>query len=78
MTFRGPLKLQIVLLVGFIAYSSSSFTQATNGSEPQPAVEIPSPRHDAGTHWEGKVVTHAFEVNNTGNSELKILSVKPG
>jgi hypothetical protein len=46
--------------------------------EAKPVVEITSPRHDAGTHWEGEVVTHGFEVKNTGTSELRIISVKPG
>jgi hypothetical protein len=77
MTFRSSLKWQLVLLVGLAACFSSSFAQA-DASEAKPVMEMPSPRYDAGTHWEGEVVTHAFEVKNTGNSELTILSVKPG
>jgi len=77
MPFRNSLKWQIVLLIGLIACFYSSFAQA-DVSEAKPVVEIPSPRHDAGTHWEGDIVTHNFEVKNTGSSELRILSVKPG
>ena len=77
MTFHSFLKWQLVLLVGLTACFSSSFARA-DASEAKPVVEIPSPRYDAGTHWEGEVVTHAFEVKNTGSSELSILSVKPG
>ena len=39
---------------------------------------IPSPRHDAGSHWEGETVSHTFEVKNGGGAELRILNVKPG
>jgi hypothetical protein len=77
MTFRSSLKWQIVLLVGLIGGFCSSFAQAVT-PEAKPVMEIPSPRHDAGTHWEGEVVSHAFEVRNSGDGELKILSVKPG
>jgi hypothetical protein len=43
-----------------------------------PALIIPSPRHDAGSHWEGETVSHTFEVKNGGGAELRILNVKPG
>ena len=78
MAFRTPVKWKIVLVVGITAYFISGFTPAIHGSEAQPEVEIPSPRHDAGTHWEGEVVKHAFEVRNNGSGELRILSVRPG
>ena len=77
MTFRNFLRLQIVLVVGLNLCLFSSFARA-DASEAKPVVEIPSPRYNAGSHWEGDTVTHAFEVKNTGSSELKILSVKPG
>ncbi|MGD8915919.1 MAG: hypothetical protein PVH35_04925 [Syntrophobacterales bacterium] len=77
MAFRSSLKRQIIFLVGFTVCLYSSFAQAV-APEAKPVVEIPSPRHDAGTHWEGEVVTHSFEVKNTGSSELRILTVKPG
>ena len=77
MTFRSSLKWQILLLIGLIGGFYSNFAQAV-APEAKPVVEIPSPRHDAGTHWEGEVVTHGFEVKNTGTSELRIISVKPG
>ncbi len=77
MTSRSSLKWQIVLLVGLIGGFYSSFAQAVT-PEAKPVMEIPSPRHDAGTHWEGEVVSHTFEVRNSGDGELKILSVKPG
>ncbi len=44
----------------------------------RPALVIPSPRHDAGSHWEGETVSHTFEVKNDGDAELRILNVKPG
>ena len=75
MTLRSSLKWQIVFLVSLIAYSGLAEAVAP---EVKPVVEIPSPRHDAGTHWEGELVSHTFEVRNTGNGELKILNVKPG
>ena len=77
MVLRSCLKWQIVFLVGLILaiYPSASHAVAP---EAKPVVEIPSPRHDAGTHWEGEVVTHSFEVKNTGSGELRILNVRPG
>jgi hypothetical protein len=75
MTLRSSLKWQIVFLVSLIAYSGLAEAVAP---EAKPVVEIPSPRHDAGTHWEGEIVTHGFEVKNAGSSELRILNVKPG
>jgi hypothetical protein len=68
-----PVILLVILIGGFY----STFAQAV-APEGKPVVEIPSPRHDAGTHWEGEVVSHSFEVKNTGSSELRILNVKPG
>jgi hypothetical protein len=71
------LKWQIVFLIALTTCFLSSFARA-DASEAKPVVEIPSPRYDAGSHWEGEVVIHAFKVKNTGSSELRILSVKPG
>jgi hypothetical protein len=67
----------IIILVVIIGCFHFGFAQAV-GPEAKPVVEIPSPRHDAGIHWEGEIVTHGFEVKNTGSSELRILNVKPG
>jgi hypothetical protein len=77
MTLRSFLKCQIVLIFGLILPLYPIVAQAGT-PETKPVMEIPSPRHDAGTHWEGETVSHAFEVKNTGNGELRILSVKPG
>jgi len=49
-----------------------------DAEEATPALVIPSPRHDAGSHWEGESVSHTFEVKNAGSGELRILNVKPG
>lgn len=77
MKFRGIMKWLAILLIGLTACFYSSFALAV-APEAEPVVEIPAPRYDAGTHWQGEAVTHAFEVKNSGNGELKILSVKPG
>ena len=77
MTFRSSPRWQIIFLVGLILAIYPSVFWA-DASAAKPVVEIPSPRHDAGTHWEGEVVSHAFEVRNSGDGELKILRVKPG
>ena len=77
MTFRSFLKWQIIFIVGFVLALFPIVSQADT-PEAKPVMEIPSPRHDAGNHWEGEKVSHAFEVRNTGNGELRILSVKPG
>jgi len=71
------MKWLVILFVGLIGGFNSNFARAA-APEAKPVVEIPSPRHDAGTHWEGDIVTHGFEVKNTGSSELRIISVKPG
>lgn len=77
MNLFDRLKLPIMVLFGLILAIYPSVSQAV-APEAKPVVEIPSPRHDAGTHWEGEIVTHGFEVKNTGSSELRILNVKPG
>jgi hypothetical protein len=77
MTFRSFLKYQIVFLVGLILVLYAIVAQADT-PEARPVMEIPSPRHDAGSHWEGDTVSHTFEVRNTGKGVLRILSVKPG
>ena len=76
--FFRRLKWQFVLIASLIVTVYPLVSQALEGSEAKPVVEIPSPRHDAGTHWEGEIVTHGFEVKNTGGGELRILNVKPG
>ncbi len=77
MKFYRSMKWLVILFIGLTACFYSNFAQAV-APEAEPVVEIPAPRHDAGTHWEGEVVSHSFEVRNSGNGELKILSVKPG
>jgi hypothetical protein len=77
MIFFEKLKLPMMVLVGLILAIYPIVAQAV-APEAKPVVEIPSPRHDAGTHWEGEIVTHGFEVKNTGSGELRILNVKPG
>jgi len=74
MTFRSSLKWQVVLLVGLFGVLCAGLSLA----DAKPAMLIPSPRHDAGTHWEGETVSHTFEVKNSGTEELRILNVKPG
>lgn len=66
--FIVPLLMAIICLAGVRAF-------AGNGD---PSVAISCPRHDAGSHWEGEIVSNTFEVTNKGSAELKILRVKPG
>jgi hypothetical protein len=49
---------------------------AAQGGEP--VMVISSPNYGAGTIWEGETLSHAFEVRNEGNAELKIFHVAPG
>ncbi len=74
MTLRRLLKWQFVLLIGLCGVLCASLSLADG----KPAMLIPSPRHDAGTHREGETVSHTFEVKNNGTEELRILNVKPG
>jgi len=71
------LRWQVILIAGLIAAVNPAVSQANPGAA-KPTLDIPSPRHDAGTHWEGEVVSHTYQVKNTGSEELQILSVKPG
>ena len=73
----SKLRWQVILIAGLIAMISPIASQAES-SATKPVLEIPSPRHDAGTHWEGEVVSHTYQVKNTGSEQLRILSVKPG
>jgi len=77
MNFRRRLKWSIVLCTVLVVAIYPIVSQA-DSSVAKPILEIASPRHDAGTHWEGEVVSHTFKVKNTGSEELRILSVKPG
>jgi len=77
MNFRNRLKWSIVLFTVLVVALSPLVSQA-DSSAAKPVLEIPSPRHDAGTHWEGEVVSHTYQVKNSGSEELRILSVKPG
>ncbi len=77
MNVRNRLKWSIVLFSVMLVALSPLVSQA-DSSAAKPVLEIPSPRHDAGTHWEGEVISHTFQVKNTGSEELRILSVKPG
>jgi hypothetical protein len=74
MAFRSSMKWQLVLLIGLFGLLCASLSLADG----KPAMLIPSPRHDAGTHREGETVSHTFEVKNNGTEELRILNVKPG
>jgi hypothetical protein len=71
------LKLPIMVFVGLILAIYPIASHA-DSSTARPTLEIPSPRHDAGSHWEGEVVSHTYQIKNTGSGELRILSVKPG
>ena len=77
MNVLDNLRLPIMVFVGLILVICPLVSHA-DSSAARPILEIPSPRHDAGTHWEGEVVSHTYHVKNTGSEELRILSVKPG
>jgi hypothetical protein len=77
MNFCRRLTWSIVLFTVLVAGLSPLVSQA-DSSAAKPILEIPSPRHDAGTYWEGEVVSHTFKVKNSGEEILRILSVNPG
>ena len=65
------LPMALIILLGLPIANTSAETATS-------VLIIPSPRHDAGTHWEGETVSHTFEVKNGGSAELRILNVRPG
>ena len=77
MNFLKRLKWSIVLFT-FLVVALSPLASQADSAAVKPVLEIPSPRHDAGAHWEGEVVSHTFQVKNSGSEELRILNVKPG
>jgi hypothetical protein len=77
MNFLKRLKWSIVLFTVLVTALYPIVSQA-DSSAAKPALVIESPRHDAGTHWEGEKVSNTFQVKNSGSEELRILSVKPG
>lgn len=77
MNLVDNLKLSVLVFVGLILAIYPIVSQA-DSSAAKPVLEIPSPRYDAGTHWEGEKVSNTFQVKNSGSEELRILSVKPG
>ncbi len=74
MSYRAITILLTITLVTLVGLTDSR----ADGEKASPALMIPSPRHDAGSHWEGDTVSHTFEVKNGGSAELRILNVKPG
>lgn len=77
MQLFSKLRWQVILFTVLLLALSPIVSQADSPAA-RPILEIPSPRHDAGTHWEGEVVSHTYQVKNTGDEVLRILSVKPG
>jgi hypothetical protein len=77
MNIRSRIKWQVVLFT-FLVVALSPIVSQADSSAAKPVLEIPSPRYDAGTVWEGEKVANSFEVKNSGKEELRILSVKPG
>jgi hypothetical protein len=77
MQLFSKLRWKVILIAGLIAAVNPTASQA-NTAVAKPILEIASPRHDAGAHWEGEVVSHTYQVKNSGSEELRILSVKPG
>jgi hypothetical protein len=77
MELFSKLRWQVILIAGLIAAINPTVSQA-NPAAAKPVLKIPSSRHDAGTHWEGEVVSHTYQIKNTGSAELRIYSVKPG
>ena len=74
MSYRAIIIFLIITLVTLLGLSDSR----ADGEKASPALMLPSPRHDAGSCWEGDTVSHTFEVKNGGSAELRILDVKPG
>ena len=77
MQLFSKLRWQVILFT-FLVVALSPLVSQADSSAAKPTLEIPSPRQDAGTHWEGEVVSHTFQVKNSGSEELRILNVKPG
>jgi len=77
MQLFSKLRWQVILFT-FLVVALSPLASQADSAAAKPVLEIPSSRHDAGTHWEGEVVSHTYQVKNTGSEELRILSVKPG
>ena len=53
MQLFSKLRWQVILIAGLIAAVNPTASQA-NPAAAKPILEIASPRHDAGTHWEGE------------------------
>ncbi len=59
-----------LILFAQVVFAQSNFTQ------PNPQIASPKPHHEFGEILEGQVVTHLFEITNSGGSELKITKVR--
>jgi hypothetical protein len=69
------LRRRIATLV-VLAVTWPAFLVATEVGPPR--VEVPEPAIDAGEVVQGERVEAVFEIRNAGESELAILSAKPG
>jgi hypothetical protein len=59
-----------IFLFTQIVFAQDLFTQVV------PIIYSPKPHHDFGEILEGQVVSHSFEIKNTGNADLKIEKVR--
>lgn len=78
-------RLAVVVLIGMaiVVTARSARAQAAPGgpaaSAPSgtPKIEFTESKHEFGKVWVGDKLEHTFQVRNTGDAELRILSVKP-
>lgn len=65
------LTLVTILAPGLVAASTGDAT------ENQPSIEVPEPIHDFGKVIKGNIISHDFEIRNTGTEPLELRQVQP-
>lgn len=74
-------RISMILLHVFIAIcviGTISTVHAEEGTEGTPSAFIEAATYDFGTVLEGVDIIHDFTIKNTGDADLKIISVKSG
>ena len=69
--------LHLLMVLFLTALGVHGPVEAAQETE-SPRLLVTSLEYDAGRVDEGETISHAFEVKNAGDEELRILSVKPG
>lgn len=71
-------RILVILLHMFVAICVIGTISTVHAEEGTPSAFIEAATYDFGTVLEGVDIIHDFTIKNTGDADLKIISVKSG